>query len=246
MMLRIMSYNIRFGGNGREERIAGVIRDANVDLVVLQEATDTRVVERLAGLAGMEHWAAKTKHSVAFLSHSEVGGYDWRDHPRLERAVLEIEIEGVRIFGVHLRATHSNYTERGRMREVRAILELVKKYRDGFHILIGDFNTLAPGELLNMSKLPTRYKVLAFMLGGRINFRAIRMMLDAGYADCYRRFHSDPGFTFPAWDPHVRLDYAFVPERFAARVQSCDVVSNIQEPAKATDHLPLIVKVATV
>ena len=57
-MLRIMSYNIRFGGRGREERIADVIREVDAGLVVLQEATDTRVIERLSHLTGMPNWAA--------------------------------------------------------------------------------------------------------------------------------------------------------------------------------------------
>ena len=192
----------------------------------------------------MAHFAAKAKHSVAFLSNATVDEYRWHYHPQLERAVLQIDIFGIRVFGVHLRATHSNLTERGRMREVRAILEFVEKYRDEFHLLIGDFNTLAPGELLNMQKLPTRYKVLAFMLGGRINFRAIKMMLDAGYADCYRSFNTDAGFTFHARDPHDRMDYAFVPKRFAKRVMSCYVMADIEDPAKATDHMPLLVEVS--
>ncbi len=243
-MLRVLSYNIRFGGNGREERLADVIRAANADLVVLQEATDERVVARIAELVEMPHFAAKQKHSVAFLSRGGVDEYTWHYHSHLERAVLEIDLRGTRVFGVHLRATHSNYTERGRMREVRAMLEFVSKYRDESHVLVGDFNTLAPGELLNMQKLPTRYKVLAFLLGGKINFRAIKMVLDAGYVDCYRRFHKDPGFTFPAWDPHVRLDYAFVPEKFADNVSSCNVMTEIEEPAKATDHLPLVVEIS--
>jgi len=78
------------------------------------------------------------------------------------------------------------------------------------------------------------------------HFEKEKMMLDAGYADCYRQFHVDPGFTFPARDPHVRLDYAFVPQAFACRVASCSVMTDIREPAKATDHLPLIIEVAAV
>lgn len=242
-MLRILSYNIRFGGRGREERIAAVIARAEPDLVVLQEATDTRVVDRLRELTSMEHMAAKQKHSVAFLSRTPVKRYQWHYHARLERAVLEIDLDGARVFGVHLRATHGNYMERGRMREVRAILDLVKPYENEFHLLTGDFNTLAPGELLNMEKLPLKYKFLAFMLGGRITFRAIKMMIDAGYADCYRLFQKDAGFTFPASDPHVRLDYFFTPQRFADRFSSCSVINDIHEPANATDHLPLVAEV---
>src|SRR5687767_8427943 len=106
-MLRIMSYNIRFGGLGREERIAAVINQAQPDLVVLQEATHPHVVERLSELTEMRHYAAKRKHSVAFLSRSAVSNHEWQYHSHLERAVLEIELDGLRIFGIHLRATHS-------------------------------------------------------------------------------------------------------------------------------------------
>jgi exodeoxyribonuclease-3 len=239
-----MSYNIRFGGTGREERLADIIRQAHADIVVLQEATRPHVVERLANLTQTPHWAAKNGHSVGFISRTPVKHYEWLYHPRIQRAVMAIDLEGVRIYGVHLRATHSNYTERGRMREVNALLESLNGFGDGFHILTGDFNTLAPGELLDMRKLPIRYRLLARLLGGRVNYRAIQIMLDGGYVDCYRQLHSEPGFTFPAWDPHVRLDYVFALSQYASRVTACEVMTNIDEPALATDHLPLVAEIA--
>src|SRR5436305_622876 len=98
-MLRVMSYNIRFGGAGREERIAAVIGRSEADLVILQEATDPKVVERLAELTKFPHWAAKRKHSVAYLSRTLVRSHVWHYHPKLERAILEIELDGVRVFG---------------------------------------------------------------------------------------------------------------------------------------------------
>ena len=48
MIVKLLSYNIRFGGRGREQEIAGVIRSADPDIVVFQEATDTRVIDQLA------------------------------------------------------------------------------------------------------------------------------------------------------------------------------------------------------
>ncbi len=53
VILRLLSYNIRYGGAGREAALAAVIRAAAPDLVVLQEATNPQVVERLA--AGHRH-----------------------------------------------------------------------------------------------------------------------------------------------------------------------------------------------
>jgi len=46
--LRLLSYNIRFGGRGREQALAETIVAAAPDLVVFQEATDPFVIERLA------------------------------------------------------------------------------------------------------------------------------------------------------------------------------------------------------
>lgn len=245
MTIRVMSYNIRFGGIGREERIATVIRQCDPDIVVLQEATKPEVVERIASLSQMPHLGAKRSHSVGFISRVEVQKHDWHYHRDLQRAFMEIEVDGCRIYNVHLRATHSNYTERGRMREVRALLSAIEAKKTDFHILVGDFNTLAPGELLNMQKLPWRYRILAFLLGGKVEYRTIQIMLDAGYIDTYRRLHAEPGFTFPAWDPNVRLDYIFAPTQFSDRVLKCELVTDIKEPAKATDHLPLLAEIET-
>ena len=69
MTLSLLSYNIRFGGGGREARIAEVIRGCDPDLVVLQEATDPRVVERIAGEAGMRSWAAHPGYSTGFVAN---------------------------------------------------------------------------------------------------------------------------------------------------------------------------------
>jgi endonuclease/exonuclease/phosphatase family metal-dependent hydrolase len=244
MTLRLMSYNIRFGGIGREKRIAAVIRQCDPDIVLLQEATKPEVVEQISKLCDMPHIGAKRSHSTAFISRVEVGSYKWHYHNHLQRAFLKIELDGFRLYNVHLRATHSNYTERGRMREVRVLLDILKPKRDEFHLLAGDFNTLAPGELLDMQKLPLRYRILAMLLGGRVTYRTIQIMLDAGYIDTYRRLNTDHGYTFPAWDPHVRIDYLFVPKQFADRIAFCEVVGDIKEPAKATDHLPLLAEIA--
>jgi endonuclease/exonuclease/phosphatase family metal-dependent hydrolase len=244
-MLRLLSYNIRFGGVGREDLMASVIRACEPDLVVLQEASRVDVVKRLAEDTGLKYSASKPGHSVAFLSRTEVEHYEWHYDSELQRPFMEILLPGsnLRVYGIHLRATHSNYTERGRMREVRALLRCIKEYREGFHLLVGDFNTLAPGELLDMQRLPWRYRALAMLLGGRVNYRTIQIMLDERYIDGYRRLNTDHGFTFPTWDPHVRLDYVFVPAAYTDRVRSCRVITDVAEAAKASDHFPLLAEI---
>jgi hypothetical protein len=105
---------------------------------------------------------------------------------------------------------------------------------------MGDFNTLAPGELLDFRKLPGRLRALVWLSGGTVRWRTIKVVLDSGYLDAFRTLHPNTaGFTFPAWDPHVRLDYLFLPQRHRDRVVSSEILdtAGVRE---ASDHLPLL------
>jgi exodeoxyribonuclease-3 len=243
--LRLLSYNIRFGGADREKHLAGVINFCQPDLVVLEEAIRPDVVERLSAACGMKQWAAASGHSLAFISRVEVSRHAWHQVRFAKRQYLELVLarSGTRIFGVHLSAIHSNLTERRRVYELRALLQGVKSQQHGFHLLTGDFNTLAPGEHLDVDKLPPRLQAMMWLMGGKIRWRTIQLMLDGGYIDGYRRFHKDEGFTFPTWSPHVRLDYTFVPLAFADRLTRCEIVRDAPRAREASDHFPLLTEV---
>jgi endonuclease/exonuclease/phosphatase family metal-dependent hydrolase len=243
--LRVLSYNICRGGAGKEEQLAAVIAAVAPDIVVLQEATTPAVVEKLAARTGMAQWASSRGESLGFLSRRKVRHFQWH-HPRLSRhAFLEIEPGPgeLRIFGVHLSALYSAWTEQHRVVELRALLANIARHQRGFHLLAGDFNTLAPGDLLDFRKLPNRLRALVWLSGGKIRWRTIQLVLDAGYVDSYRLGHQGiSGFTFPSWAPHVRLDYMFTPAGFSNRIHSCEIVTHPAAPA-ASDHLPLLAEV---
>ncbi|HJR61203.1 MAG TPA: endonuclease/exonuclease/phosphatase family protein [Vicinamibacterales bacterium] len=242
MLLRILSYNIRRGGKGHEEALTGVIRACDADVVVLQEATDPEVVARLAAGAGMAQSASRTGESLAFLSRRKVRQFGWHN-PRVSRhAFLEIELPDTeaRIFGIHLSAVHAAWTERRRIEELRALLKSIARHQQGFHVLTGDFNTLAPGELLDFRKLPGRLRALVWLSGGKVRWRTIQIILDGGYLDAYRFLHPKvPGFTFPTWEPHVRLDYLFIPVRYTPQLKSCEVL-DLPGARDASDHFPVL------
>lgn len=228
--------------------LAAVVNHCAADVVVLQEAERPRVVEALAAATGMGAWGARPRHSLGFLSRRPVAHYYWHRPAASRRAFLEIvpEERGLRIFGVHLSAVHSNWTERLRVRELRAILRGVARHKDEFHVIAGDLNTLAPGEELDLRKLPPRLRAVAWLTGRRIRWETIQVMLDAGYVDGYRSLHGrDPGYTFPTWDPHVRLDYAFLPRAWCRRLTACAVVEGHAALAQASDHLPLLAELET-
>jgi endonuclease/exonuclease/phosphatase family metal-dependent hydrolase len=247
MLLRILSYNIRRGGSGREDALASVIRDADVDLVVLQEATSRNVVARLATLVGFDEYAASPGRSLAFLSRVAVERHQWVRPRFSQHAFLEIVPSGlnVRIIGVHLSAVHAAWTERRRVHELRGLLAELAQGQTGPHLVIGDFNTIAPDEHLDLARLPRRLRLLVWLSGGRIRWQTIAIMLGAGYSDAFRTIHEgDAGATFPTWDPHIRLDYAFVPRPHTSHLIDCHVVAEGATVRLASDHFPLRIELS--
>jgi len=240
--IRLLSYNIQRGGAGREDALLSVIGPCNPDIVVFQEATRPAVIEALAKRSGMTMSAALPKLSLGFMSRIPIAHYEWH-RPRVSRhAFLEIVPEGMsfRIFGVHLSAVFAAWTESRRVFELRAMLNGIKRHQHGFHALVGDFNTVAPGELLDFKALPQKVRATVWLSGGTIRWRTTQIVKDAGYADAFRVLHpADPGLTLPAAKPQVRLDYLFVPEPHLERVASCDAVRS-EAATKASDHLPLL------
>ena len=243
MNLKLLSYNIRFGGRGREARLAEVIRAISPDLVVFQEATDPLVIERLASATEFPYWSAQRSHSIAYISRAKPAYHEWHYPAGAKHSFLEIVPDGseARIFGLHLSARFSKWDERQRGREIRNLLKGIERHQSGLHVLVGDFNTLAPGEVLEVQKMPAWIRALVWISGRDIQRETIQVMLDAGYVDGFRRLHPEiKGYTFPTWDPHVRLDYVFVPTAFAERLKSCEVITEAPAVVHASDHLPLL------
>jgi len=190
-MFRLLTYNIQRGGHHRVEAIAAVIRACAPDLVLLQEATNPSNVERLAAATGMGEWRAFRRQSLAFLSRRPVARYAWV-RPRLSRhAFIEVVPAGesIRLFGVHLSAIHAAWTERRRVMELRALLRSVAQHQSGFHVVGGDFNTIAPGESFDLARLPLRLRPCVWLSGGRVKWRTVQTVLDGGYVDAYRLKH---------------------------------------------------------
>ena len=254
--MRLLTYNIREGGVGRAEQIAEVIREASPDVVALQEARHPAVVERIATLANFPYWGARRLHSTGFLSRVPVMEHGWRHPPRTRHALLELALgDGLpRVFVLHLRAWFSNWSEQRRARELRGLLDGIReqlvreRHAFAFHVLAGDFNALAPGELFDSSPMPAWIRGMVWLSGRDIARSTIEMMRADGYADAWRAVHPDserePGYTFPVWSPHVRLDYVFTPVAFASRVRACEVRRTPDVALRASDHFPLLVELA--
>ena len=242
MPVRLLTYNIERGGVGRERALAEVIRQAAPDVVVLQEASNPAVVERLARETGMTASGSRRGRSLGFLSRVPIAESRWVRPRWSQHAFLELTLAEAdfRIIGVHLSAVHAAWTEARRVRELRSLLAAIADQVPARHVLVGDFNTLAPDERLDFTRLPRRLRLLVWLSGGRIRWQTIAIVLGAGYVDGYRHLHPEsPGLTFPTWDPHVRLDYVFLPKSLAPALTFCEVLTDADSLSRASDHFPL-------
>lgn len=169
-MTHILSYNILVGGTGRVEDIEGMIRLANADVVGLVEALNPRVVETLARHLGMEYCTNASPNgawraSSALLSRLPIVRSEVHACPGvLLRPLLEVTLEeahGEKLtaFVAHLTAdfVRGRGGDTSRRKEVNEILRVMRADH-GPHVLMGDFNALAPGDRLKASHL-LRYLV---------------------------------------------------------------------------------------
>jgi exodeoxyribonuclease-3 len=256
--VRLLTYNIREGGVGRAGEIVDVIAAARPDVVALQEARDPAVVERIASLAEFPFCGARVGHSTGFLSRVPVLEHAWRQPPRTRHALLEVRLaDGFpRVFVLHLRAWFSKWSEQRRAHELRGLLagiqeQLVREHHAfAFHVLAGDFNALAPGERFDSSPMPAWIRGMIWLSGRDIARTTIEMMGAEGYVDAWRVTHpdseKDPGYTFPVWNPHVRLDYVFTPAAYASQILGCEVRKTPAAAQRASDHYPLFVELSRV
>ena len=130
------------------------------------------------------------------------------------------------------------------------IQEQLKKEDNAFafHVLAGDFNALAPNEHFDSSPMPAWIRGMVWISGRDIARSTIEMMQSDGYVDAWRTVHADhqaePGYTFPVWNPHVRLDYVFTPAEFASRFTACEIRQTPEVARTASDHFPLLVEIS--
>ncbi len=237
MTFKVLSYNIRLGGEDRLHLITEVLLAQQPDAVALVEANSQVNVEALADALGVHfvYGQANSEFAIAWLSHLPI---EYRKNHRLKvlaKTLLEVNIvwkgAGLSLFATHLVDGRTATAAQQRAVEVQAILQVLHPLTDRSHLLVGDFNAIHPDDPIGTP--PSGEKK------GHVARRPIQLILETGYMDCYRERHADvPGYTYTSHHPWLRLDYVFASPEMAARLCTCGVVAG-REARQASDHLPI-------
>ena len=142
--MRVLTWNIWNGGEGRVDAIERVLREQDADVVALQEANDREAIETLGSRLDMEvvYGDANSAFAVAWLSRLPVTGSRNHRLPVLEKTLLEVHVDGMQLFATHLSAGRTKAHEPHRVAEAEAIVAIA----GDADLLVGDFNAVHPRD----------------------------------------------------------------------------------------------------
>src|SRR5688572_30376393 len=254
--MRIVSYNILDGGEGRADPIAEVIVAQRPDVVALVEADFMPVVERIAARLKMDFVHAPGNKSAAVI----ISRWPIREsinhaplHPEFEKSFVEATIVtpdgGELIVGaVHLHAHGREEDEQQRERELAIVLEAFADARRANrpHLLAGDFNANSPIQNIDPTKTKPRTQEDWAANGGMLPRRVVQRLLDAGYMDTLHT--ADPAKameigTFSTQFPGQRVDYIFSHGIERGRIKAAWVEQD-RLAKYASDHFPIGAEIA--
>ena len=244
-MMRIITYNLRFGGSGNSHW-SKVFDDFAPEILLVQESYDP--IEHLPPLLhGDLHRDASWKcvEGLNWGSAVFVKGKAARplDLPDFHGHVVGVEVDGsafpiskgrpLRIFSVHAP------DRGGYQRAVNSILDMIGSNRgDGDLVIGGDFN-LTVGERHETEELKTSKDDLAILARLRDEFGLVSgwQVANAGVPlPQTLRWAKDKVKPY-------HCDGIFIPQSWSGRVQSCTIVSG-PEWERMSDHNPVMVEIA--
>jgi endonuclease/exonuclease/phosphatase family metal-dependent hydrolase len=250
--MRIVSYNILTGGEGRADPLAEVLLAQRADVIGLVEAEDPAVLERIARRLNMDYVQAAGNQSGASALLSR---WPIRDsinhapfHKGLSKSLLQAsvldpsgEIWQLGILHLHHRAGEED--EKQREAELEIVLKIFEPLRTAKtpHLLLGDFNANSPIQQIDPAKCKPSTREQAAANGGAIPRRVIQELLNAGYLDTYQSVNAELARTrgtFTTQFPGQRVDYIFAhsipPERIKSAWIEYDRLAKY-----ASDHYPI-------
>jgi endonuclease/exonuclease/phosphatase family metal-dependent hydrolase len=255
-VMRVVTYNILDGGEGRADPIGEVIEAQRADVVARVEATDLTVIERIARRLNMDYVHAPGRSQASAL----LTRFTIRDstnyallRPGLSKSLLEATIVddvgdqwSVGVVHLHHGARESDEAERER--ELAVVLDVFGPHREANrpHLLCGDFNADSPSQVIDPQKCKPSTRDAWTANGGQIPRRVIASLLSHGYLDTLAAVRGPQARimgTFSTQHPGQRVDHIFTHGLPPAQLEQAWI--EYDRLAKyASDHFPVGVQIA--
>ena len=254
--MRLFSYNILDGGEGRADPLAEVIEAQRADLVALIEADNADVLDRISKRLRMDLIVAQGKrHAVALLSRlpiiHTINHAALRDKPDclLEALIRTPTGEELTLGILHLHAHAREQDEAIREDELDNVLQVFEPHRRQRrpHLLLGDFNANSPSQLIEIEKCKPSTREEWRQNGGHIPRRAVEKILTAGYLDSYYTLQPEAAKTtgtFSTQFPGQRVDYIFTYGMPPSRLKDAWIEQD-RLAKYASDHFPIGLEIPT-
>lgn len=247
--IRIVSYNILYGGQDRLDLIAEAIAALDADIIGLQEANDPANVARLAEKLGYHHAVAESQVSpfhVALISRRPIlaaANLSLRCAALQRsalRATIDMDGEAWRVVVLHLAPGGAEDREALRMRELDDLLPVLDEDEDHGRptVMMGDFNSTAlhhphgsPQQGRDAGPPPPA--------GNSVPRDVAHRLTEAGWTDAVHVARPDQvKHTITPKRPTTRVDYIWLCNALAGRLLDADVEQN-HRTATASDHYPV-------
>jgi len=232
-----MTYNILYGGVGREQLIRDVVNAVRPDIGIFTEVTDADSFECIAEAVGPYRAGREGRHAREYpvivsrwpIVQSALHGPPWATRKWVEATLEPFGGSPLTVHGVHLVPQPLWPFELWRRWEVRFLLKRLSAPTVAAHIVAGDFNALIGRDLQRREGAPVWVRAQSLLQGGRTPRWALKRLTDAGYVDCYRACNAEKeGFTVPAWDPSARIDYVFASRDLQPALRSSSTLEAIK------------------
>lgn len=255
--MRLASYNILDGGEGRADPLAEVLLAQRPDIVAIVEADNVATLERIATRLCMDYiHAPGGKSAAALLSRWPIARTINHALLRggLEKSLLEADVTEPdsgrtwTIGVVHLHPKATEEDERQREKEIAVVLEVFASHRAAKrpHLLAGDFNANAPYQKIDPAQCKPATRDAWEKNGGKLPRRVVQKILDAGYIDSLRSFDlaaSETGGSFSTQYPGQRVDYIWTFGIDPKGIRNAWIEQD-RLAKYASDHFPIGVEVS--
>jgi exodeoxyribonuclease-3 len=225
--MRILNFNIRFGGEKRTSKIVDYLMSNDFDMIVL-----TEFIKNDNGKEIISKLVDKGYKTQPSNENGDLGSFIASREPFVVKTVedrwVEIYIPTMDLYVLGVYVPDQLGFEKNSF--WKKILDYAEKNVDKKVLITGDFNSCTKEDSANK----TEY-----------NAKDLIKLEELGYIDLWKYNATDDckGYT---WFHHsgtgFRLDYAFVSHELALTLEDVSVYSDSQiREAKISDHSPLVV-----